>query len=180
MSRVDDVSRVENDVSRAAAVYAPAVADLAASFQEAVADCLVGKAIAACWRFRDAAVLCVGGGVAANSRLRERMAAASAQDGFELHIAPPALCTDNAVMGAIAIERWKAGLVEPLDLDAFPGVCGGDDNKCRLSLRVGWHVPEPKGEGRGGACKNRALRLSAQGRATPTREAARKLFVSKS
>ena len=40
----------------------------------------------------------------------------------ELHIAPLRLCTDNAVMGAIAVERWKAGRVEALDLDVFPGV----------------------------------------------------------
>jgi N6-L-threonylcarbamoyladenine synthase len=39
-----------------------------------------------------------------------------------LHVAPLKLCTDNAVMGALAIERWKAGLVEPLDLDILPGV----------------------------------------------------------
>ena len=63
--------------------------------------------------------------MAANSRLRERMVEASEEHGFELHIAPLALCTDNAVMGAIAVERWKAGLVEPLDLDVFPGVVRG-------------------------------------------------------
>ena len=41
---------------------------------------------------------------------------------IELHIAPLALCTDNAVMGAIAIERLRAGLVESLDLDITPGL----------------------------------------------------------
>ena len=51
--------------------------------------------------------------------------------GFELHIAPPRLCTDNAVMGAIAIERWKAGLVEPLDLDVFPGVVRNPDHQSK-------------------------------------------------
>ena len=67
--------------------------------------------------------LCVGGGVAANARLRaaadrgSRAAAAS-----ELHIAPLRLCTDNAVMGAIAVERLKAGLIESLDLDVTPGL----------------------------------------------------------
>ena len=40
----------------------------------------------------------------------------------ELHIAPLSLCTDNAVMGAIAIERLKAGLTENLDLDIMPGL----------------------------------------------------------
>ncbi len=97
------------------------VADLAASFQEAVVDCLVGKAFLALRKtgFR---TLCCGGGVAANARLRERLAEEANRQNARLHIAPLALCTDNAVMGAIAIERLKAGLVEELDLDAFPGV----------------------------------------------------------
>lgn len=97
------------------------VADLAASFQEAVVDCLVGKALQAVER-TSLRTLCVGGGVAANARLRERLAEESTRRGVELHVAPPRLCTDNAVMGAIAIERLKAGLVEPLDLDVQPGV----------------------------------------------------------
>lgn len=97
------------------------VADLAASFQEAVVDCLVGKAMAALEQ-TGIRTLCVGGGVAANARLRERLAEESARRQIELHIAPMKLCTDNAVMGAIAVERWKAGLVEPLDLDILPGV----------------------------------------------------------
>jgi len=97
------------------------VADLAASFQEAVVDCLVGKARAAL-RQTGMSTLCVGGGVAANRRLRERLAEQAARERFRLYIAPPRLCTDNAVMGAIAVERFKAGLVEPLDLDVIPGV----------------------------------------------------------
>jgi N6-L-threonylcarbamoyladenine synthase len=54
--------------------------------------------------------------------LRARLTAAAAFKDIDLHIAPPELCTDNAVMGAIAIERLRAGLVESLDLDALPGV----------------------------------------------------------
>jgi N6-L-threonylcarbamoyladenine synthase len=97
------------------------VADLAASFQEAVVDCLVGKAFLALEKtgFR---ALCCGGGVAANGRLRERLTEEAARRNIRLHIAPLALCTDNAVMGAIAVERLKAGLTEDLDLDAYPGV----------------------------------------------------------
>jgi N6-L-threonylcarbamoyladenine synthase len=97
------------------------IADLAASFQEAVVDCLVGKAFLALRKtgFR---TLCCGGGVAANGRLRERLTEEAKRRNVRLHIAPIALCTDNAVMGAIAIERLKAGLVEELDLDVFPGV----------------------------------------------------------
>jgi N6-L-threonylcarbamoyladenine synthase len=97
------------------------VADIAASFQEAVADCLVAKAFAAL-RQTNMHALCVGGGVAANARIRQRLQEEADRQKVELHIAPLRLCTDNAVMGAIAVERLKAGLLEPLDLDVFPGV----------------------------------------------------------
>ena len=96
-------------------------ADIAASFQEAVCDCLVGKSVHAIKKYA-AKTLCVGGGVAANSRFREKALDAAAKYGFKLYIAPPQLCTDNAVMGAIAIERYKAGLFEDLDLDVSPGL----------------------------------------------------------
>ena len=112
----------------AAAPSAPlderAVADLAASFQEAVVDCLVAKTMLAVERTA-LDVLCVGGGVAANGRLRDRMAQETARRGIELVIPPLKLCTDNAVMGAIAIERLKAGLTEPLTLDVAPGLLRG-------------------------------------------------------
>jgi N6-L-threonylcarbamoyladenine synthase len=106
------------------------IADLAASFQEAVVDCLVGKSLLALAR-ADLATLCVGGGVAANSRLRQRLEAeaarqpveiAAARQPFRLVIPPLRLCTDNAVMGAIAVERLQRGLTEDLDLDVFPGL----------------------------------------------------------
>jgi N6-L-threonylcarbamoyladenine synthase len=96
-------------------------ADLAASFQEAVVDVLVDKCRAALQRCRLRS-LCVGGGVAANGRLRERLLEFAAEAGIELHIAPTNLCTDNAVMGAIALERLEAGLVENLELDVLPGL----------------------------------------------------------
>ena len=97
------------------------IADLAASFQEAVVDVLVAKAIAAI-RKTGLKRLCVGGGVAANGRFRERLAEAMKTEDCELHIAPFELCTDNAVMGAIAVERWKSGLVESLDVDITAGL----------------------------------------------------------
>jgi N6-L-threonylcarbamoyladenine synthase len=97
------------------------IADLAASFQEAVVDCLVGKSSLAVQK-TGIQRLCIGGGVAANRRLRDRLQETADREGFELLIAPMALCTDNAVMGAIAIERWKAGLIESLDLDVYPGL----------------------------------------------------------
>jgi N6-L-threonylcarbamoyladenine synthase len=97
------------------------VADISASFQEAVIDCLIGKAELALRRTRFN-TLCVGGGVAANKRLRERLEESSKANGYELHVPPFSLCTDNAVMGAIAVERLKAGKVEDLSLDVLPGL----------------------------------------------------------
>jgi N6-L-threonylcarbamoyladenine synthase len=97
------------------------VADLAASFQEAVVDCLVGKSMQAMEQ-SGMKTLCVGGGVAANARLRQRLDHEARRRSIRLFVAPLRLCTDNAVMGAIAIERVKAGRFEPLDLDVFPGV----------------------------------------------------------
>ena len=96
------------------------VADLAASFQEAVVDVLVGKSVQAL-HTTALDTLCVGGGVAANARFRERLEDASRREGFRLYVAPPQLCTDNAVMGAIAIERLRAGLIESLAIDIQPG-----------------------------------------------------------
>lgn len=96
------------------------IADLAASFQEAVIDCLVGKAELALAR-SGYKTLCVGGGVAANGRFRARLEESAKANGCELHVPPLSLCTDNAVMGAIAIERLRAGLFEDLSLDINPG-----------------------------------------------------------
>ncbi|MCS7238332.1 MAG: tRNA (adenosine(37)-N6)-threonylcarbamoyltransferase complex transferase subunit TsaD [Thermoguttaceae bacterium] len=96
------------------------VADIAASFQEAVVDCLVGKAFLALEKL-GASTLCVGGGVAANKRFRQRLEEEASRRNVRLYIAPLKLCTDNAVMGAIAWERYHAGLFEPLDLDIQAG-----------------------------------------------------------
>ncbi len=97
------------------------VADLAASFQEAAVDCLVGKAMLALEK-TGMNTLCVGGGVAANSRFRSRLEAEARQRRVTLHLAPLRLCTDNAVMGAIAVERFRAGCFESLELDVVPGL----------------------------------------------------------
>jgi tRNA N6-adenosine threonylcarbamoyltransferase len=96
------------------------IADIAAGFQEAAIDCLVGKAELAlnCTAFR---TLCVGGGVAANGRFRQRLEESAKTHGYDLHVPPLSLCTDNAVMGAIAVERLRAGLFEDLSLDINPG-----------------------------------------------------------
>ena len=85
------------------------VADVAASFREAVTDVLLTKAIAAC---RDLGVprLLLGGGVVANARVREVAAERCAAAGIQLRIPPLALCTDNgAMIAAIAARLIKAG-----------------------------------------------------------------------
>ena len=82
---------------------------------------LVSKSLLALKKMR-LSTLCVGGGVAANRLLRERLAIAARDQHFTLHVAPPELCTDNAVMGAIAFERLRAGAIESLALDVLPGL----------------------------------------------------------
>ncbi|MET0693853.1 MAG: tRNA (adenosine(37)-N6)-threonylcarbamoyltransferase complex transferase subunit TsaD, partial [Propionibacteriaceae bacterium] len=76
------------------------VADIAASFQEAVCDVLSAKAIDACVR-TGASDLLIGGGVAANRRLRELLAERAQEQGVALRTPPPALCTDNGAMIAV-------------------------------------------------------------------------------
>jgi len=76
------------------------IADIAASFQEAVCDVLSAKAIDACLR-TGASDLLIGGGVAANRRLRELLAERAQEQGIALRTPPPALCTDNGAMIAV-------------------------------------------------------------------------------
>ncbi len=97
------------------------VADMAASFQAAVADCLAAKSVLALER-TGFDRLCVGGGVAANGAVRAALQAACDVRGAELVVPPLEYCTDNAMMHAIAIERFNAGLFEELDLDISAGV----------------------------------------------------------
>jgi N6-L-threonylcarbamoyladenine synthase len=80
------------------------VADLAASFEAAAVEVLVARARSAL-RAEDLTTLAVVGGVAANRRLREEMAAAGRADGFRAIFPPSALCTDNAAMIAAAGAR---------------------------------------------------------------------------
>lgn len=97
------------------------IADLAASFQETVVDVLVGKCQQALEQF-NYTTLCVGGGVAANALLRERLAEMTNKAGIHLSIAPPDLCTDNAAMAAIAWHHLDQGRIATLDLDVTPGL----------------------------------------------------------
>jgi N6-L-threonylcarbamoyladenine synthase len=98
-------------------------ADLAASFQQAVVEVLVEKCRQALEQTR-LGTLCVGGGVAANKALREALTAMTTPRGTRLFIPPMRLCTDNAAMAALAVEKWRAGQFAPLDLDAMPTYVG--------------------------------------------------------
>ena len=95
------------------------VADLAAAYQEAIVDVLVAKCRKAVRRTGRPRLL-VGGGVAANRRLRERLAELAAAESLEVIIAPPNLCTDNAAMAAMAWEHLDRGRRAALDLDVSP------------------------------------------------------------
>jgi N6-L-threonylcarbamoyladenine synthase len=102
-----------------------AVEDVAASFQEAVVDVLVAKARRAADDV-GARGLALGGGVAANSRLRERFLAAAVEDGRPGFVPSRAMCTDNAAMVA-ACGWWRLQSDGPsaLDLGADPGLALG-------------------------------------------------------
>ena len=96
------------------------VADVAASFQEAVADVLTRKAVQACQQ-HDVGDLVIGGGVAANSRLRALAAARCEAAAIRLRVPRPGLCTDNGAMVAalgasmVAAGRHPSSLALPAD-----------------------------------------------------------------
>jgi N6-L-threonylcarbamoyladenine synthase len=99
-----------------------ATADVAASFQEAVVDVLVEKTMKAA---SDAGTrsVCIGGGVAANTALRERIVNAAQADGRTAFIPSRAMCTDNAAMvGATAWYRLTLDGPTPLDAAANPNL----------------------------------------------------------
>ena len=98
--------------------------DLAAGFQEAVVDVLVTKVLRAARRSRARSVA-IGGGVAANSRLRERFADEAAEAGLQYLVPDRSFCTDNAAMIAAA-AHWQLEHRGPTGLD------GGADPSLRL------------------------------------------------
>lgn len=102
--------------------------DLCASFQEAVVDVLIFKALHAC-RTHDLARMVISGGVACNHRLRQRAHRACSGADIDLFVAPPALCTDNAAMlGPIADARLEA-----MESTGF----AGHDIRARAAMSLG-------------------------------------------
>lgn len=100
-----------------------AVADVAAGFQEAVADVLTAKAVRAATDL-GVGTLLIAGGVAANSRLRELAEQRCAAAGLELRVPQPRLCTDNgAMIASFAAHLVAAGAApSPLDVASVPGL----------------------------------------------------------
>ena len=104
---------------------ADAAPDLAASFQQAVADTLVARTKNAIKMAREAhpdiTTLVVAGGVAANTAIGRALDALCAKTGMKLVKPAPALCTDNAAMIAWAgLEHFRLGQSDPLDFKARP------------------------------------------------------------
>jgi N6-L-threonylcarbamoyladenine synthase len=92
--------------------------DIAASFQQAVVDCLVDRTRLALGK-SDAPALVVAGGVAANQAIREALSDLAVAQGRSFSVPPAWLCTDNAAMIAWAgAERFAAGDSDPLDVPA--------------------------------------------------------------
>ena len=107
------------------------LADLAASYQEAVVDVLVAKLRRASERHAVRS-LCIGGGVAKNLRLRERLAGDPVLRALPLVLPPLALCADNgAMIASLATFAWRAGRADPLDLDAVATADTGGKARAR-------------------------------------------------
>jgi N6-L-threonylcarbamoyladenine synthase len=95
------------------------VAEVSEAFQDAMVDCMVTRTITAAERYGVKGIL-LGGGVAANSRLRDRM---SEDSPVQVVVPAPALCTDNAAMiGAAAFFSFRVATARAWDLDVVPNL----------------------------------------------------------
>ncbi|MBK9588647.1 MAG: tRNA (adenosine(37)-N6)-threonylcarbamoyltransferase complex transferase subunit TsaD [Sphingomonadales bacterium] len=95
--------------------------DIAASFQQAVVDCLIDRTQRALELAPEATALVVAGGVAANGAIRAALEALASANGLPFVAPPQWLCTDNAAMiGWAGVERFEAGLFDGLDFEARP------------------------------------------------------------
>ncbi|MBA3876051.1 MAG: tRNA (adenosine(37)-N6)-threonylcarbamoyltransferase complex transferase subunit TsaD [Anaerolinea sp.] len=122
--RIVDAERAEAGIAGdpEAHLPEPRVAELAWGFQDSVTDVLVAKTIRAA-RATGARSIVLGGGVAANAVLRDRLLAEATGLGVPVIIPRPGLCTDNgAMIGAAAARRLAAGERAGLDLDARPSL----------------------------------------------------------
>ena len=111
------------------------IADLAASYQQAVVDTLIEKCLMALRRTGTPNLLIVGG-VARNALLRERAAAAAGEERFQAHFPPPELCTDNAAMiAALGYRQRERAAVDSLDINAYS----------TKALKSGFRAPDKTG-----------------------------------
>ena len=99
------------------------VADLCASFQAAIVDCVIDRTRVGIRVFRrevgTPTALVIAGGVGANRAIRQALQRSATEAGLRLIVPPPALCTDNAAMIAWAgIEKMQRGHSDPLDFSA--------------------------------------------------------------
>ena len=109
---------LKSAVQRAVASGDHRAEDIAASFQQAVVDCLVDRTALAL-RGSDAPALVVAGGVAANQPIRAALADLAKREGRRFNVPPPWLCTDHAARIAWAgAERLALGLTDNLDVPA--------------------------------------------------------------